>query len=292
MISLTNKQVSGVYNRKLGAAIVTTLLDGYLDIPKELFSGIKKEDEINLILDSSSPDTYKILMNGFLINQNGQLTLVDPGGSIYAEPTLGQLMENLKSIGVSPDQIDNVLLTHIHPDHSYGLLDENGEKAFKNAQLFVHEKDLEFWMDGRNASKVHPIFEITFELTKKAYLLYKDQCRTFSKEEEILPGIFTIESPGHTFGHTCFLFQSENEKLLIWGDMAHIPELEVPKPEIEFLMDLDPELALKSRKRIFDMASREQLLVAAMHADFPGFGYVKRNADSYLFVKEQWHSIL
>ncbi len=283
------KQVPGVYHRKLGDIIITSLLDGYLDIPKELFVGVKQEDEINLVHDSSHPDAYKVLMTGFLINQNGRLTLIDPGSSIYAEPSLGQLMENLKAAGISPDQIDTILLTHIHPDHSNGLLDENGERAFKNAEVVVHEKEVEFWLDESNVSKVHPILQPTFEITRKAYELYKNQWKTFNKEEEVLPGIKAIDSAGHTLGHTSFLISSGDEKLLIWGDTVHIPTVEVAVPEVTFLMDINPELSLKSRKKIYDMASSEQILIGGMHIDFPGFGYVKRTEDSYHFVQEQWN---
>jgi len=286
------KQVPGVYHRKLGDIVITSLLDGYLDIPKELFVGVKEEDEINLIQDSSHPDAYKVLMTGFLINQNGRLTLIDPGSSIYAEPTLGTLMENLKAAGISPDQIDTILLTHIHPDHSNGLLDENGERAFKNAEVVVHIKEHEFWLDESNVDKVHPILQPTFEITKKAYSLYKEQWRTFDQEEEVLSGIKAINSAGHTLGHTSYLITSQNEKLLIWGDTVHIPTIEVNKPEVKFIMDIDPELSLKSRKKIYDMACNEEILIGGMHIDFPGFGYVKRREDSYHFVQEQWNGEL
>lgn len=284
-----NKQVPGVYHKKLGDIVITSLLDGYLDLPKELFSGVKEEYEINLIQNSAHPDTYKVLMTGFLINQNGRLTLIDPGSSIYAEPSLGLLMENLKAAGISPEQIDTILLTHIHPDHSNGLLDEQGERAFKNAEVVVHEKELDFWLDESNVSKVHPILQPTFEITKKAYSLYKDQWRTFNKEEEVLPGIMAIDSAGHTLGHTSFLISSKGEKVLIWGDTVHIPTLEVNVPEVKFLMDIDSVLSLKSRKKIYEMASDEQILIGGMHIDFPGYGYVKRIDNSYHFVQEQWN---
>ena len=104
----------------------------------------------------------------------------------------------------------------------------------------------------------------------------------------MFPGVTAIPAMGHTPGHTAYLVQSGKERLLIWGDTVHIPEVQVPRPEVTMTVDTDHEAAAASRKRIFDMCASERLLVTGMHLHFPGFGHLARRGSTYEYVPEVW----
>jgi len=118
---------------------------------------------------------------------------------------------------------------------------------------------------------------------------YLDCMRTFSREGEVAPGIFAVPAHGHTPGHTAYLIESNGERLMIWGDTVHIPEVQVPRPEVSMVVDTDPVAAAAMRRRMFDRVTSERLLVTGMHLHFPGFGNVARDgAGRYAFVPEAW----
>ena len=108
----------------------------------------------------------------------------------------------------------------------------------------------------------------------------------------MFPGITAIRCHGHTPGHTAFLIESGNDRLLIWGDTIHIPEVQFARPEITMMPDFDPDAAAASRRKILEMAARERMLVTGMHMHFPGFGHVAKEGDAYRFHPEAWRQSL
>ena len=130
-----------------------------------------------------------------------------------------------------------------------------------------------------------------FQQAREQTTPYKAQTRLFQKGE-VLPGITAIPLPGHTPGHTAFLIESKGERLLIWDDAVHIPEVQVPRPEVAMVVDTDPAGAVASRKRIFDMAASERMIVTGMHLHFPGFGHIAREGIGYTFIPEAWRQSL
>ena len=130
-----------------------------------------------------------------------------------------------------------------------------------------------------------------FQQAREQTTPYKAQTRLFQKGD-VHPGITAIPAFGHTPGHTAFLIESNGEKLLIWGDTVHIPEVQVPRPEVAMVVDTDPAGAVASRKRMFDMAASERMLVTGMHLHFPGFGHIGRQGSGYAFVPEAWRQTL
>jgi glyoxylase-like metal-dependent hydrolase (beta-lactamase superfamily II) len=126
-----------------------------------------------------------------------------------------------------------------------------------------------------------------FESARFRLAPYRGRIRTF-REGEVLPGIRGVPCPGHTPGHAAYRISSGDEDLLVWGDTVHVPELQVPRPDITMLYDSDPPLAAASRRAMFDLAVDEALLVAGMHLHFPGFARMARGADGYRLVTEPW----
>ena len=285
-------QIAGIYHRRVGDIVVTALSDGFFITEREMTRNLARE-ELAQALAASFRDTVIFSVNAFLIRAGGRTALLETGSGNYLGPTLGHLIGNVLAAGVMPAEVDTVLLTHMHPDHSAGLTDmTTGARNFPNAELVVHENEPRHWYDDGKMAAASDLYKhLHFQMTREQTRPYLDRTRTFVKGE-VFPGVTAIPAHGHTPGHTAFLIESRNERLLVWGDTIHIPEVQFARPEIAMVPDTDPDAAVASRRRILDMAASERLLVTGMHMHFPGFGHVARERDAFRFHPEAWRQTL
>jgi len=286
------KQIPGIYHRRVGDIMVTALSDGTLARTPEMLRDIAAGDVERLFAEAFRPAII-VSVNAFLIRRAGRLALVETGSGNYLGTTAGHLPESLAAAGVSPGEIETILLTHMHPDHSAWLTDlATGRRNFLNAELVVHENEPRHWNDdaamARATEREKKLF---FQQAREQMAPYRDRMRLF-RAGEVFPGVTAIPAHGHTPGHTAFLIASGNEQLLIWGDTVHVPEVQVPRPDVTVVVDTDPAGAVASRRRILDMAATDRLPVTGMHLHFPGFGHVARRNGSYAFVPEAWQQTL
>jgi glyoxylase-like metal-dependent hydrolase (beta-lactamase superfamily II) len=268
--------------RQVGEFTVTAVSDGVLNSNHDVVLGIDKEDSARLTgVPYGQP--LPLDVNSFLIRHRGKLILSDAGTGQGLQPVqknLGKLPDNLRAIGVEPAAIDIVALTHLHSDHSMGLLDEAGNKVFPNAELFIHEVEAAFWLD--RALQPGDSERIVNNSKKQRALTapYRDRIRRI-KDGEVLPGITAMLRPGHTPGHTNWLIQSGGERLLIWGDIVHLAAVQLARPDARLIYDVDTDLAARTRAEVLAWAAREKLVVAGAHLQFPGFGRVVRTGDRF-----------
>ena len=216
--------------KQVGEFTVTAVSDGVLYSNHDVILGIDKEDSARLTgVPYGQPVPLDV--NAFLIRHRGKLILSDAGsGQTHAAGTeLGKLPDNLRAIGVDPAAIDIVMLTHLHPDHSLGLLDEAGRAVFPNAELIVHEVEAAFWLD--RALQPDDAERIARDTKQQRAVTapYRDRIRRI-KDGEVLPGITAMLRPGHTPGHTNWLIQSGGERLLMWGDIVHLASVQMARP--------------------------------------------------------------
>lgn len=286
-----DRQVPGVYRRRIGDIVVTALSDGYFIPDREMTRNLPTEER-NRALSAAFRDSLIFSVNAFVIHAGGRIALLETGSGNYLGPTLGHLIANLRLAGLDPGDIDTVLLTHMHPDHSAGLTDAGtGARHFDNAELVVHENEPRHWFDDVAMARASDLYKhLHFQMTREQVTPYLDRTRTFSKGE-VFPGVTAIPCHGHTPGHSAFLIESDGERLLIWGDTIHIPEVQFARPEITMTPDNDPDAAVASRRRILEMAAREGFLVTGMHMHFPGFGHVEKDGGAYRFWPESWRQI-
>ncbi len=292
MPSRPTTQIPTIYHRRIGDIVVTALSDGAIERTHEMMRDVP-EDEGRRLLGKAFRDRFLLSINAFLIWSGDRLILVETGSGDYLGPEAGRLLANLGQAGIDPAAIDTILLTHMHPDHSAGLTDMKTAKAnFPNAELVVHENEPNHWFDDAAMARgTEREKKLMFQQAREQCAPYRDRMVTF-KDGEVASGITAIPCHGHTPGHTAFLIESAGESLLIWGDTVHMPEVQVPRPEVTMVVDTDPAMAEASRRRIFDMAASERLLVTGMHLHYPGFGHVAREGDAYRFIPEAWRQEL
>jgi glyoxylase-like metal-dependent hydrolase (beta-lactamase superfamily II) len=229
----------------------------------------------------------RITVNAFLVHIPDRLVLVDGGCGGSMGPDMGRFGAHLAAMGVAPGDVDTVLATHLHPDHIGGLVDGAGKALFPNAELVAHEIDVAFWADPQTLAQADDSTRGYVVLAQTVLATYRDRLKSV-KSGEVLPGITIVPEPGHTPGHSGWMFSSGNQSLLIWGDIVHMPGVQFARPGAGMGFDVDGDQAIVTRQRIFDMVTTDRLAVAGMHLDFPCFGHVAKASEGFAFIPEVW----
>lgn len=287
MTSARQAQVPGIYHRRVGDILVTALSDGYYDTPMAAYRGITEDEAAARFTSRFQRVPPRVAINAFLIRSGGKTALVDTGAGETMGPTLGILPQTLAATGINATDIDTVLLTHLHPDHSNGLTGADGTALFGSAELVVSEDDVRFRQDDGARAPFDAVAQLKyFDRPRQQIAPYANRMR--DARGEVFPGVTAVPLPGHTPGHTGYMVTSGTEALLIWGDICHAPELQLPNPDVSVIFDVDGEAASKTRRRVLDWVASDQLLVAGMHMHFPGFLHIVRDGDGYAGVPENW----
>lgn len=265
--------------RQIGDFHITALSDGNMSASLDLLSGIKKSDADVIQGIAGIDEPGAIHINCYLIRGRGRVILVDAGtGSL--NNTAGQLTENLAAAGVSPDDVDTVLLTHCHPDHIGGLLDPEKQPVFKRAEIILHPLEAQYWHDDEKFSSANERGQRNFYLARQTLAAYARKVRFFN-DDKIAGGILPVWLPGHTPGHTGFRIDAQDQCLLIWGDIVHYPHIQSAHPDVSILFDTDPTQAEETRKKVMQKAVSEKLIIAGMHLSQAGFALVLREGNGY-----------
>ncbi len=279
----------GALRYKVGDFEVTALLDGFLDVTPEVVVGYE-EAEGQRLRDAAmiEGNALRLPVNAYLVNTGDRLVLVDAGTSDALGPTLGRLPSALAAIGVSPDQVDALLITHMHPDHLFGAVDGDGNRLFGNAELILPEVDNTFWYDDAAMNAAPEPFKPFFQGARRAADAYKGSQTLFTGDKEIMPGIRAKALPGHTPGHTGYVFDSNGETLVIAGDIMHMTVYQFARPDWGIGFDIDAAQAAATRKAFFDQAASDKTFFAGAHIPFPGMGQIARDGEGYRFVAAGW----
>jgi glyoxylase-like metal-dependent hydrolase (beta-lactamase superfamily II) len=287
-MTAADQQVPGLYHRRVGEMLVTALNDGHQDVALTTVQGIAQEEAAAMLRAAFRPVPRRTAVNGYLIRQPGRIILVDTGCG-PARPTVGRLLANLAAAGVAPADVDAVVLTHLHPDHWGALRDGEGRALFRRAELLLHEEEHAFWHDDTAmAREPDPGRRRLFFEGARAHLAPYRGRTTLFRRGELFPGISALPLPGHTPGHTGLMLASGPDSLLIWGDIVHVPELQVPRPEVTMAVDVDPERAIATRRRLFDQVAAGRQAVAGMHLHFPGLAHLAREGSTWRLHPDAW----
>jgi glyoxylase-like metal-dependent hydrolase (beta-lactamase superfamily II) len=221
-----------------------------------------------------------------VVDTGSQLILVDTGAASLS-PDTGKLIPNLRSEGISPEDIDIVVHTHGHPDHVGGNTDAGGNLAFGNARYVILREEWDFWTTDRAAQALDEHSrEILLKAARENLPPLQDRIDLVEHEAEIVTGITAIAAPGHTPGHMVLNISSGSEQLLCVGDVVLHP-LHLEHPEWSSVFDVLPDGAVSTRRTLLGRAANEKMLVLAFHFPFPGLGYVMPKGGAW-----QWQPVV
>jgi glyoxylase-like metal-dependent hydrolase (beta-lactamase superfamily II) len=243
------------------------------------------------------PHMLDVIDTGFLVNTGKQLILVDAGaGGWWGGGALGRLAGSLHSAGYTPEEVDLVLVTHLHSDHVGGLTTQDGKRVFPNADVYVAKAESDFWLSPEIAAKApkdaQPFFQSAQAIA--APYIKAGKWHTFSGSDRIVDGMQLVPLPGHTPGHTGYEFSSKGQRILFWGDIVHAQRVQLQHPEITATFDIDQSTAAATRNQLLRKLASEDVLIAVPHSSFfPPLGRLRKEGSGYSWAPvvftDQWN---
>ena len=270
---------------------MTALYDGTWYLPiDDTFMRNASAAEVDKALTAAflPPRVLPVTFTALLVNTGAKLVLIDTGTAGQITDTAGVMLDNLKAAGMSPAQIDTIVISHFHPDHIDGIKTKDGAKVFPKAEILVPEPEWAFWMDdatlGRYSGKVRRYFLNA----RRIFADIANEVTRFKPGDEVTPGIVSIPAYGHTPGHTAFAVHSGGQSLLVMSDTVRSPYLFVRHPDWQPIFDMDGPMAAKTRLDMLERAAADRMLVEAYHFPFPACGHIVRNGAGYELEPVMW----
>jgi glyoxylase-like metal-dependent hydrolase (beta-lactamase superfamily II) len=264
---------------------VTALSDGVasLDVVKLLDQPAEKTE--TALQGASLHNPLDTSVNAYLIKTGAKLVLVDAGGGTVFGPALGKLRSNLQAAGYRPEQIDDIVLTHMHRDHVGGLTID-GKAVFPNATVHADKRESDFWLSSDNFDNAPPDLRARFLGVSSALRPYivAGRYKPFEADSEILPGVRSVASYGHTVGHTTYVVESRAQQLWLIGDLVNVAAVQLQHPSVSFAFDSNGPAAAASRVKSLTSAAEQGVLIGAAHLPFPGLGHVRAERSGWQWV--------
>jgi len=290
---LARTSAPGYYRMMLGDFEVTALSDGThaLDV-NQLLDQAKATTIQHALKAADQLPSYEWSFNGYLVNTGSKLVLIDTGAGAFMGSDLGKLAERIKAAGYTPEQVDEIYITHMHPDHVGGLV-ADGKAVFPNATVRAGKADADFWLSKAQEDKAPADAHDAFDNAQKALGPYvkAGRFKPIAGDVELVPGIRSVSLNGHTPGHTGYAIESKGQKLLVWGDTLHVQTVQFAHPDVSIRFDSDVGTAEKSRERILADAAKNGYLVAGAHISFPGIGHIAAEGKGYRWLPVSYTEI-
>lgn len=270
----------------LGDAELTVVSDGTLTLAMDfVFPDAPKEALERLLLAHHmasavlTPDC-----NVSLLRSGKHLVVFDAGAGANFMPTAGRLLDNLAAADIDPEAVTEVVFTHAHPDHIWGVIDDFDELVFPNARYLIGAAEWDFWSSPEALSQVPEDRQSFVVGAQNRFAAIKDRVGFIKPGEEVLPGVEAVDTAGHTPGHLSFLVHGNGESVLVAGDALTNAVVSFVHPEWPMGTDQDPERAIKRRLALLDRLASDKTRLIGFHLPHPGFGTVERREAAYRFA--------
>jgi len=285
------RQTPGVYRYRIGTFELTALYDGiwYRPITAKFIRNAPFAEVERALADAFMPaDKLATPFTTLVVNTGKRLVLIDTGTGGQIAPSAGALRENLTAAGIDPKAVDLIVISHFHPDHINGIKDKDNGVVFPNAEIMVPAAEWTFWMDDANMNAAPAEQKLTFRNQRRIFSDIARRVTRFTPGAEVAPGILTLAAPGHTPGHTVCSIHSGDQSLLVLGDTAQHPAVFARHPDWQAAFDIDGDAAVATRKKLFDRAAADRMLVTGYHFPFPACGHLIKTASGYEHVPVEW----
>jgi glyoxylase-like metal-dependent hydrolase (beta-lactamase superfamily II) len=280
----------GFYRFKIGALEALAVNDGGFGMPpadSPFGIGEPREKVTEVLRDALAPtDMVRLPFNVLVVRMGAELLMIDAGcGSVFG-PAGGRLVGNLAAAGVKPEQITGIVISHMHGDHFGGLLDAARQPVFRNAKLFIHRTEHAFWTssaaESLGAETVAGV---------RAYLdAFKGKWQFIAGGEKLLGGLEIVDAFGHTPGHLALMIGSGSDQLMHFVDVVHHHAISFARPEWVMQYDVQPDVAIATRKHVLERVAADRVRVFGAHMPFPALGRVRKAGAAYEYVIEPWVS--
>ncbi|WP_375409086.1 MBL fold metallo-hydrolase [uncultured Methylobacterium sp.] len=271
---------------KVGRFTVTALSDGFADMPFGYFPGRSAEqvEAAAKAAFAAKPSGIRFVFNQYLVEDGERRILIDTGPAGSLGQT-GQLPRALSALDLRPEQIDAVIVTHMHQDHLGGLV-AGGRQNFPNAEVYVDRRDIAHWTDPAKQAGAPDYLQNSFRLSAELVRLYP-KLQAIDGEREIVRGVSIVDLTGHTPGHIGVRIADAGQSLIMVSDML-FPVVHPAATDINFLFEQDRPAAQAMRARFFPRAAEEGALIAATHMPFPGLGRIVSDRGQVRWLAADW----
>lgn len=270
----------------LGEMDLMTVSDGSLTLPAEMVFDPMPQPELAEIIQryGLSNDMLTPPCNVTLLRDGARTILFDVGSGPHFMPTAGELTDTLDAMGVTPDDVTDVVFTHGHPDHLWGLLDDFDEPLFANASYRMGRDEWAYWMDPNTVDTIDPTRTAMAVGAQRRLAVIEEIITLFDDGEEILPGIAARATYGHTPGHMAFEVRSGSNAAMIVGDAIGNHHVAFERPDWHSGSDQDQDLGAQARMALLDQLAQEQVPLIGFHLSDGGIGRVEQQGSGYRFV--------
>ena len=284
-------QAPGWYRLMVGSFEVTSLSDGTVALPVDQLLHAPAGRVAEGLKQNFQKAPLETSVNAWLINTGSRLVLVDAGAGTLFGPTLGKLAAQIRAAGYQPEQVDDILITHMHPDHVGGLA-ADGQRVFPNATVHADKADADYWLSPAKAEAAPKEAKGFFQGAQASLTPYVQAGRfqPFERDGEIVPGIRAFAAHGHTAGHAAYAVESQGQRLVLVGDLIHVASVQLASPDVTIAFDTDEAQAAKTRARVFTELARDGSLVAVTHFNFPGVGRLRQAGKGWQWVPLDYRS--
>ncbi len=262
--------------------------DGSLTLPGGFIFAPMPKAELVPILEKYqlSEEVLEPPCNVTLMRHKDRTVLFDVGSGPDFAPNSGILLHSLDALGVAPEEVTDVIFTHAHPDHLWGLLDDFDDPLFSEATYMIGKTEWDYWMDPKTVDTIGEARASFAVGAKRRLEMIEDSITFFNDGEELMPGVAARATYGHTPGHMALEVRQGAQAVMILGDCIGNHHVAFEKPEWHSGADQNPEMAAQTRRRLMDQLAAEKTRVIGYHLAGNGVGFVDKTASGYVFVAE------